>query len=112
MATDVYDTNDLFDIDFSMTKAQRLDFGESLMTHAMVLTGVDLIDGAPTKWKVENSWSDTVGTKGFFLMSDAWMDEYTYQVVIRKDLLTPEQLAAFEEEPTVLAPWDPMGALA
>lgn len=112
MATDVYDTNDLFDIDFSMTKAQRLDFGESLMTHAMVLTGVDLIDGAPTKWKVENSWSDTVGTKGFFLMSDAWMDEYTYQVVIRKDLLTPEQLAAFEKEPTVLAPWDPMGALA
>ena len=36
-----------------MTKAERLDFGESLMTHAMVLTGVDIVDGQTTKWKVE-----------------------------------------------------------
>ncbi len=54
MALDVYDMNDLFDIDFTMTKAERLDFGESLMTHAMVLTGVDIVDGQTTKWKVEN----------------------------------------------------------
>lgn len=112
MALDAYDINDLFDIDFTMTKAERLDFGESLMTHAMVFTGVDLIDGESTKWKVENSWGEKVGTNGFFVMSDAWMDEYTYQIVVRKEFLTAEQLAAFEAEPTVLAPWDPMGALA
>ena len=112
MALDAYDINDLFDIDFTMTKAERLDFGESLMTHAMVLTGVDLIDGESTKWKVENSWGEKVGTNGFFVMSDAWMNEYTYQIVVRKEFLTAEQLAAFEAEPTVLAPWDPMGALA
>lgn len=112
MALDAYDINDLFDIDFTMTKAERLDFGESLMTHAMVLTGVDLIEGESTKWKVENSWGEKVGTNGFFVMSDAWMDEYTYQIVVRKEFLTAEQLAAFEAEPTVLAPWDPMGALA
>ncbi|WP_429960395.1 aminopeptidase C [Enterococcus sp. AZ012] len=112
MALYAYDINDLFDIDFTMTKAERLDFGESLMTHAMVLTGVDLIDGESTKWKVENSWGEKVGTNGFFVMSDAWMDEYTYQIVVRKEFLTAEQLAAFEAEPTVLAPWDPMGALA
>ena len=101
MALDAYDINDLFDIDFTMTKAERLDFGESLMTHAMVLTGVDLIDGESTKWKVENSWGEKVGTNGFFVMSDAWMDEYTYQIVVRKEFLTAEQLAAFEAEPTV-----------
>lgn len=112
MAMDAYDMNDLFDIDFTMTKAERLDFGESLMTHAMVLTGVDVVAGQSTKWKVENSWGEKVGTKGFFVMSDEWMDEYTYQIVVRKDLLTPEQLAAYEKTPTVLAPWDPMGALA
>lgn len=112
MALDAYDINDLFDIDFTMTKAERLDFGESLMSHAMVLTGVDLIDGESTKWKVENSWGEKVGTNGFFVMSDAWMDEYTYQIVVRKEFLTAEQLTAFEAEPTVLAPWDPMGALA
>ncbi|MEB5970083.1 C1 family peptidase [Enterococcus gallinarum] len=112
MALDAYDMNDLFDIDFTMTKAQRLDYGESLMTHAMVLTGVDIVDGKSTKWKVENSWGEKVGTNGFFVMSDEWMDEYTYQIVIRKEFLTAEQLAAFEAEPQVLAPWDPMGALA
>ncbi len=112
MSLDAYDVNDLFDVDFDMTKAERLDYGESLMTHAMVLTGVDLVDGQPTKWKVENSWGEKVGDKGFFVASDAWVDEYTYQIVVRKDLLTAEQLAAFEAEPTVLAPWDPMGALA
>ena len=112
MALDAYDMNDLFDIDFTMTKAQRLDYGESLMTHAMVLTGVDIVDGKSTKWKVENSWGEKVGTNGFFVMSDEWMDEYTYQIVVRKEFLTTEQLAAFEAEPKVLAPWDPMGALA
>lgn len=112
MALDAYDVEDLFDVDLTMTKAERLDYGESLMTHAMVLTGVDLIDGQAKKWKVENSWGEKVGEKGFFVMSDEWMDEYTYQIVVRKEFLTPEQLAAFEAEPTVLAPWDPMGALA
>lgn len=112
MALNVYDMNDLFDTDFTMTKAERLDYGESLMTHAMVLTGVDLIDGQSTKWKVENSWGEKVGKDGFFVMSDAWMDQYTYQIVVRKDLLTDAQKAAFDGEVTILAPWDPMGALA
>ncbi|MDT2675128.1 C1 family peptidase [Enterococcus dongliensis] len=112
MALNAYDVDDLFDVDLTMTKAERLDYGESLMTHAMVLTGVDLIDGAAKKWKVENSWGEKVGEKGFFVMNDEWMDEYTYQIVVRKEFLTPEQLAAFEAEPIVLAPWDPMGALA
>lgn len=112
MAIDAYDVEDLFDVDLTMTKAERLDYGESLMTHAMVLTGVDLIDGQAKKWKVENSWGEKVGEKGFFVMSDEWMDEYTYQIVVRKEFLSEEQLAAFEAESTVLAPWDPMGALA
>lgn len=112
MALDAYDVEDLFDVDLTMTKAERLDYGESMMTHAMVLTGVDVINEQAKKWKVENSWGEKVGDKGFFVMSDEWMDEYTYQIVVRKEFLTPEQLSAFEAEPTVLAPWDPMGALA
>ena len=112
MSLDAYEMNDLFDIDFTTTKAERLDYGESLMTHAMVLTGVDVVEGKSTKWKVENSWGEKVGDKGFFVMSDAWMDEYTYQIVIRKELLSQEMQKVWEETPTVLAPWDPMGALA
>lgn len=112
MALDIFDMDDLFDTDFAMTKAERLDYGESMMTHAMVLTGVDVINGESAKWKVENSWGEKVGEKGYFVMSDDWMSEYAYQIVVRKEFLSPEQRAAFEAEPKVLAPWDPMGALA
>lgn len=112
MAMDLYDVNATFKTSFDMTKAERLDYGESLMTHAMVLTGVDVVDGQSTKWKVENSWGEKVGTKGYFVMSDEWMDEYTYQIVVRKDFLPDDLKEALNGEVTVLDPWDPMGALA
>ena len=92
LATDVYDFESSMDIQLTQDKAGRLDYSESLMTHAMVLTGVDLDEnGKSTKWKVENSWGDKVGTDGYFVASDAWMDEYTYQIVVRKELLTTER---------------------
>ena len=115
MDTEIYDEDTLFNTDFTMSKAERLDYGESLMTHAMVLTGVDIVDGKPTKWKVENSWGDKVGEKGYFVASDAWFDEFVYQIVINKHLLSTELNDTIKKEyaqPTVLAPWDPMGALA
>lgn len=113
MATNTYDFSSGLGIHFHQNKAGRLDYSESLMTHAMVLTGVDLDDNEqPLKWKVENSWGDKVGDKGYFVASDSWMDEYTYQIVVRKEFLTPEELAAYQAQPQVLAPWDPMGALA
>ncbi|EHI69180.1 aminopeptidase C [Streptococcus ictaluri] len=113
MALDTYDFDKAMDIQLSQDKAGRLDYSESLMTHAMVLTGVDLDqDGNALKWKVENSWGDKVGDKGYFVASDAWMDEYTYQIVVRKEFLTAQELEAYQAEPQILAPWDPMGALA
>lgn len=108
-----YNFKTAMDIDFNQDKAGRLDYSESLMTHAMVLTGVDLDEnGKSIKWKVENSWGDKVGNDGYFVASDSWMDEFCYQVVVRKDFLTSEELNAYNKEPIVLAPWDPMGALA
>ena len=113
MAEGLHDFTASMDIRLTQDKAGRLDYSESLMTHAMVLTGVDLDEnGKAKKWKVENSWGEKVGNKGYFVASDAWMDEYTYQIVVRKEFLTAAELAAYEAEPLVLAPWDPMGALA
>lgn len=112
MDTNLYAPDEMFDSDLLMSKAERLDYGESLMTHAMVITGVDLVNGEPTKWKVENSWGEKVGTKGYFVMSDDWMNEFVYQFVINKKYLTDAQLEAQKQDPVVLKPWDPMGALA
>lgn len=112
MDLQTYQPGDLFDVDFNTSKADRLEYGESLMTHAMVLTGVDLVDGEPTRWKVENSWGDKVGHKGYYVMTDEWMDQYTYQIVVRKEFLTDQEKEAFDSEPVILSPWDPMGSLA
>ena len=97
---------------FKLDKAGRLDYGESLMTHAMVLAGVNLVDEKPNRWKVENSWGDKNGNKGYFVMSDTWFDQYVYQIVIDKKYLSPDQLKAWETKPIELKPWDPMGSLA
>ena len=47
------------------------------MTHAMVISGVhiDPTSGRPTRYKVENSWGEDRGDKGYFVMTDRWFDE-------------------------------------
>ncbi|MHA8262544.1 C1 family peptidase [Lactobacillaceae bacterium Melli_B3] len=108
----LYSRAELLDTDLTLTKAEQLDYGESVMDHAMVITGVDLVDGTPTKWKVENSWGKSVGTDGYFVMSESWFRRFVYQVVINKKYLSNELKEAQKQDPIVLDPWDPMGTLA
>ena len=113
MDLNFYQYETLFDTTFSMTKEQRLMYGQSKMSHAMVFQGVDLDDeGNPVQWCVENSWGPDVGDHGMFLMTDGWFTEYMYQVVVHKKYLSQEILDAYRLEPVVLQPWDPMGSLA
>jgi len=113
MDPDLFEYDLVYGTEVALTKAERLDYGDSRMNHAMVFTGVDLGDaGKPRKWRVENSWGDKVGDNGFLQMTDPWFDEYNYEVVVRRKHLAPEVLAILETEPVVLDPWDPMGSLA
>ncbi|KAF2758445.1 bleomycin hydrolase [Pseudovirgaria hyperparasitica] len=112
MDTDLYDYELGFNIRLGMNKAERLQTGESAMTHAMVLTAVHVVDDKPVRWRVQNSWSDSAGTKGFFVMSDAWMDEFVYQAVVDPSVVSEEIRKVLKQEPKMLPLWDPMGALA
>ena len=112
MDMNLYDYEKLFDTKFNMNKASRLEYGDSAMTHAMLFTGVDLKRNTPRKWRVENSWGDKNGDKGYYLMSDSWFDEYNYEVVVDKKYLSNKSLEIFNRKPHNLEPWDPMGALA
>lgn len=113
MDLELYNYETLFDTAFTMTKEQRLLYGQSKMSHAMVFQGVDLDEaGQPVQWCVENSWGPDVGEHGMFLMTDAWFSEYMYQVVIHKKYLSEAIIRAYNLEPTALQPWDPMGSLA
>lgn len=110
---DVFDAALAYGFTERATKGERLSYGQSQMTHAMVLTGVDL-DAArtPRKWRVENSWGNDYGDKGYFAMTDRWMDEYCYEVLVRKEVLPADLMAALDMPARHLPPWDPMGALA
>lgn len=108
-----YDFKSLLDLDIKMEKGESLDFRSSAMNHAMCITGVAFDEkGKPTKWKIENSWGNDRGREGYFMMSDSWFDQFTYQAVIDKKYLSEEELAAYSADPVVLKPWDPMGSLA
>ena len=108
----IYDYENVFQTSFNMNKQTRLEYGDSEMTHAMLLTGVDIKKRNSTKWKIENSWGTKSGNQGYMMMTDEWFDEYTYEVVIDKKYLNKKLLKFLDMEPVVLAPWDPMGALA
>eukprot|EP00457_Paulinella_chromatophora_P004605 gb/GEZN01004617.1/.p1 GENE.gb/GEZN01004617.1/~~gb/GEZN01004617.1/.p1 ORF type:complete len:572 (-),score=78.20 gb/GEZN01004617.1/:142-1857(-) len=189
MDTELFDYSQLFGSSMNMSKADRLRYRESSMTHAMVFTGVDIypdsmeaeaasasspteaveseaVSAAPTapepteptteslasplqkedtqadeeeddgtgedeskqapkakkkiipqrgkiiKWRVENSWGEKKGDKGYATMTDAWFDEYMYQVVLEVEGLPEEIQQVLTQTPIRLPAWDPMGNLA
>jgi bleomycin hydrolase len=108
----LYDYAGVYDTAFTLGKADRLLYHETQMTHAMLFTGVDVLDGATRKWRVENSWGTDKGKDGFYTMNDSWFDEYVFEIAARRSALPAELQAALDTPPVVLPAWDPMGALA
>jgi bleomycin hydrolase len=108
----LYDRASVYGTTPDLGKADRLLHHESLMTHAMLFTGVDLVDDVPRRWRVENSWGTEKGDKGFMTMNDNWFGEHVFEIAVRRDALPDELRSALDAEPVVLPAWDPMGALA
>ena len=108
----LFETNELYGVDYGMSKADRLRYGQTMMTHAMLFTGVDVYEGKPRRWRVENSWGDDSGQKGFYTMNDNWYDEHMFEIASPKKYLTKKMVKGLETVPIVLEAWDPMGSLA
>ena len=104
--TELYQLDELFGINSQLTKAERLATGVGTVSHAMTLVGVDEDHGDIRQWKVENSWGDKIGAKGFFVMSQDWFNDYVYEVVVHKKYLTKDQQALLTSTPVELDPWD------
>ena len=109
---ELFDLPSVYGADFSLGKSDRLLYHETLMTHAMLFTGVDILEGSTRKWRVENSWGTSRGKDGFYTMNDSWFDEHVFEIAARKDALPESLREALGADPIVLPAWDPMGALA
>ncbi len=105
MHEDLYDFESIFQTKFGLNKQLRLDYRQSFLTHSMVLSGVDLVNGKPVKWKVENSWGKDVGQKGYFIMSDKWFDEHVLDLVVPKEYMPKKLLELFKQDPVELPAW-------
>lgn len=102
-----------FGTEMNLSKKQRLLTGSSQMTHAMVLTGVHLIDGKPVRWRVENSWGEYGDHKGYFVMTDKWFDQYVFQIVTSAKYADKKLVDYWKNKDYKVLPYyDPMGALA
>ena len=107
MEVDLYDYETLFDVKLDLSKAERSRFGAGASNHAMVLTGVDLKEGKPTKWLVENSWGDEKGNKGRWTLYDDWFTEHVYTIIVHRKHVPKETLAIFDQAAEVLPAWYP-----
>lgn len=96
----------------NLDKAERLVYGESLMTHAMLLTAFSEDKNGYIKWRIENSWGSEGGEKGYMQMTDDWFSQFVYEVVVDKKYLPENITSILSKAPKVLPAWDPMGALA
>ena len=103
-----FDYESLLGVDFTMDKKQRIQTHASGSSHAMTLIAVDIKDGKPVKWMVENSWGETAGYKGNIIMTDEWFDEYMFRLVVEKKYLPADLLSLLDQEPVELPAWDPM----
>ena len=73
---DLFDVEGLYGVEYGMDKADRLRHNQTMMTHAMLFTGVDVVNGRARRWRVENSWGGETGQKGYYTMNDSWYDQY------------------------------------
>jgi bleomycin hydrolase len=108
MREGIYDYESLFGVNLTMSKSERILYRVSTPNHAMAFVAVDTVDEQPTKWRVENSWGEEKGDKGYWTMYNNWFDNYVYTVIVHKKYLTGEDIAILQTKPEVLPAWDPI----
>ena len=103
-----FDYESLMGVTFGMDKKERVQTHASGSSHAMTLIAVDIVDGKPVKWMVENSWGPAAGYQGNYIMTDEWFNEYMFRLVVEKKYVPEDVLKMLDQKPVQLPAWDPM----
>ena len=105
-----FDYESLMGVTFGMDKKERVKTHASGSSHAMTLIAVDIVEGKPVKWMVENSWGPASGYQGNYIMTDEWFNEYMFRLVVEKKYVPADVLKMLDQKPVQLPAWDPMFA--
>jgi bleomycin hydrolase len=108
MARDLYDYESIYGVDMGLDKRERMLYRDSTINHGMAFIGVDLVDGRPVKWLVENSWGSSRGSDGLWTMFDDWFADNVYSIIVQRDYVPEEILKILEKPAEKLPVWDPM----
>jgi bleomycin hydrolase len=109
MHPDIFLYSDVYGVNMKMPKGKRILYGYAEPNHAMVFMGVDVVDGKPVKWLVENSWGKDVGKVGYLHMYDSYFDEYVIECVVRREFLPEKLMPILKTEPIIIKESDPLG---
>lgn len=88
----------------SLVKYKRLNkedgmlVGDIELHHWMTITGVQIEDGVPKRWKVEDSYGNKEKINGYYIMNDNYFDNYVFTVIINKKYLSKNQLALYNQK--------------
>jgi len=85
------------------SKSDHLMYGESLMTHAMVLTAVGLRKRIRQSGVLKTHGTRRVGKA----VGGDWFTECLMEIVVDKKFLSPEMLEVLNQQVKVLPAWNP-----
>lgn len=96
----LYNYRDSLKIDF-LTKQEALDLRDIQMHHIMVITGVNLVNNQPQRWKIEDSYGTKEKLDGYYIMNDNFFEDFVLSVVIHKKQLTEEERNLWNKKPII-----------
>lgn len=82
-----------------LTKEESINFSAIEPHHAMTFVGVNVIDGNPERWKIEDSYGTEEKVDGYYIMNDNFFDEFVFNIIVNKQYLTEEQLQLLKQKP-------------
>lgn len=113
--TKYFKYEDIFSNINNLNKCERLEYGVSRITHAMLIKGYNNISNKKklniNQWLVENSWGKKNELEGDLIMSTEWFKEYVLEIVVNKKYVSKKILETLQKKPILLEPWDPLGLL-
>lgn len=132
LSTKIYNPELLYGVDFPLNKKARMTTWDSVLTHAMVITGynenttnnkittwendkfveIETKVSKINRWRIENSWGDKGYLSGFMTMTDEWFDEYVFEIAVPKKYLDDIEIKYDKENIITLPIWDQMGSAA